>query len=117
MGPTVRGPNVRGPNVRGPTVRGPTVRGPTVRGPIRLEPLKGSLGELEQVLHLNLGKEERVLLQLLKREALPQLLDSMDQDPEPIVVIPGLERRKRVIREPTGFPLLPPQHLNGGARM
>ena len=27
----------------------------------------------------------------------------MDQVPGPIVVIPGLERRKRVIREPTGF--------------
>ena len=43
------------------------------------------------MLHLNLGKEEQELLQLLKREALPQLLDSMDQDPEPIAVIPGLE--------------------------
>ena len=28
---------------------------------------------------------------MLKGEALPQLLDSMDQDPEPIAVIPGLE--------------------------
>ena len=69
------------------------------------------------MLHLNLGKEEQELLQLLREGALPQLWDSMDQDPEPIVVIPGLEGRKRVIREPTGFPLLPPQHLNGGAKM
>ena len=67
--------------------------------------------------HLNLGKEEQELLQLLKEEALPRLWDSMDQDPEPIVVIPGLKRRRRGIREPTGFPLLPPQHLNGGAKM
>ena len=43
------------------------------------------------MLHLNLGKQERVLLQLLRGEALPQLWDSMDQDPEPIAVIPGLE--------------------------
>ena len=69
------------------------------------------------MLHLNLGKEEQELLQLLKEEALPRLWDSMDQVPGPIVVIPVLERRKRVIREPTGFPLLPPQHLNGGAKM
>ena len=43
------------------------------------------------MLHLNLGKQEQVLLQLLRGEALPQLWDSMDQDPEPIAVIPGLE--------------------------
>ena len=69
------------------------------------------------MLHLNLGKEEQELLQLLKEEALPRLWDSMDQVPEPIVVIPGLKRRRRGIRGPTEFPLLPPQHLNGGAKM
>ena len=81
-----------GPTVRGPTVRGPTVRDPTVRGPIRLEPLKRSLWLLEQVLHLNLGKqEEQVLLQLLRGGALPQLWDSMDQvDQWDQVVLVGL---------------------------
>ena len=46
---------------------------------------------LEQVLHLNLGKQEQVLLQLLRGEALPQLWDSMDQvDQWDQVVLVGL---------------------------
>ena len=35
-----------------------------------------------------------MFLQLLKEETLPRLWDSMDQVPEPIVVIPGLNRRR-----------------------
>ena len=73
--------------------------------------------ELQKRPHLKLGKYEQVFLQLLKGEALPKLWDSMGQDPESIAVIPDLERRKKGVNGPTDFPLLPPQHLNGGVKM
>ena len=76
-----------------------------------------NLGELQREPHLKRGKWEQVLLQHLEEEALPKWWDSMGHDPESIAVIPDLEKRKRGINGQTDFPLLPPQRLNGEARM